>query len=113
MNPRSAASPQQPIAAKHIHLFDASGFITLYPKNSSLFIESIAVLPNTQGQGIGKALMNFAETTAKSKGLSTLELYTNAKMTENLSLYPHLGFTQTDRRLENGFDRIYFQKTLS
>jgi len=101
------------IATKQIHLFESSGFITLYPKEPALFIESIAVLPNAQGRGIGKALMDFADTNARALGLTSLELYTNAKMTENLTLYPHLGFTQTGRRQENGYDRVYFQKHLT
>jgi len=33
-------------------------------------------------------------------------------MTENLSLYPALGYHQFDRRVEDGFERIYFRKTL-
>jgi hypothetical protein len=33
-------------------------------------------------------------------------------MTENLGLYPRLGYQQFDRRVEDGFDRVYFEKTL-
>jgi len=31
-------------------------------------------------------------------------------MQENLSLYRHLGYIETDRRYEDGFDRVYFEK---
>jgi hypothetical protein len=33
-------------------------------------------------------------------------------MTDNLSLYPHLGYAEVDRRTEDGFNRVYFEKDL-
>lgn len=57
-------------------------------------------------------MIEFVEQKAKAEGYCRLELYTNAKMTENLGLYPRLGYQQFDRRIENGFDRVYFYKTL-
>lgn len=41
-----------------------------------------------------------------------MELYTNAKMTENLTLYARLGWRETDRRTEQGFERVYFEKAV-
>jgi hypothetical protein len=34
-------------------------------------------------------------------------------MTENLRLYPSLGYDLIDRRREHGFDRVYFRKSLA
>jgi len=34
-------------------------------------------------------------------------------MHENLALYPQLGYTRTGERRENGFDRVYFEKTVT
>ena len=42
-----------------------------------------------------------------------VELYTNAQMTENLSLYPRLGYAKTGRRMEDGFDRVFYRKELA
>ncbi|MEQ9160672.1 MAG: hypothetical protein RLO10_10775 [Roseovarius indicus] len=39
-----------------------------------------------------------------------MQLYTNEKMVANLSIYPHLGYAETDRRTEDGFNRVYFEK---
>lgn len=89
------------------------GYIVLYPRDDHLHVENVAVGPANQGQGIGVALMSFAEEQARRHGCAALELYTNAKMTENLSLYPKLGYEETDRRTEDGFDRVYFRKTLA
>ena len=33
-------------------------------------------------------------------------------MTENLALYPALGYVETGRRVEDGFSRVYFSKRL-
>lgn len=41
-----------------------------------------------------------------------MALYTNAKMHENLRLYPHLGFTETARRRDQGYDRVFFRKAV-
>ena len=45
-------------------------------------------------------------------GLARVTLYTNARMHENLVLYPRLGYVEIDRRREDGFDRVYFEKML-
>jgi hypothetical protein len=37
-------------------------------------------------------------------------LYTNAAMSENLALYPRLGYREVDRRRDAGFDRVFFAK---
>jgi hypothetical protein len=33
-------------------------------------------------------------------------------MTENLSMYAHLGFVETHRAMEKGFHRVYLRLTL-
>ncbi len=88
------------------------GYIILFPRGDHLFVENVAVHPDAQGGGIGAALLEFAEAEARRRARSALELYTNAKMTENLSLYPRLGYRETGRRREAGFDRVYFRKDL-
>ena len=40
-------------------------------------------------------------------------LASNAAMTANLALYPRLGYRRTGRRVENGYDRVYFEKELA
>jgi ribosomal protein S18 acetylase RimI-like enzyme len=89
-----------------------AGFIVHYPCKDHVHIENVAVLPSFAGRGIGSKLIAMAEETARAKGFSAVELYTNEKMTENLSLYPHLGYRETGRREEAGFSRVYFRKEL-
>ena len=88
------------------------GFIVFFPKNGTMFLENIAVRSSAAGRGIGKALMAHCEAAARDLGLPAIELYTNEKMTANLSMYPHLGYAETERRDEEGFKRVYFRKVL-
>jgi GNAT superfamily N-acetyltransferase len=88
-----------------------AGLIVLIATPDHLLIENVAVDPDRQGTGIGGALMAYAETYAHERGLHELRLYTNAAMTINLTLYPHLGYTEVERRSDDGFERIFFSKT--
>ncbi len=89
-----------------------SGAIVLIPSADHLSIENIAVDPSKQGEGLGCALLTFAESRARAEGIHTLRLYTNAKMTENLIFYPRRGYKEVGRRSENGFERVFFVKRL-
>ena len=89
------------------------GFIVFFPRRDHLHIENVAVLPSSQGQGLGKSLIAYAEQEARHRGIGAVELYTNVKMTENLEFYPKLGYIEIDRRKEDGFSRVFFRKVLS
>ena len=86
------------------------GFIVFYAKENYIFLENVAVLPSAAGRGIGRALISFCENNARERGLNAVHLYTNEKMTENLSIYLKLGYIEVGRRTEDGFNRIYFEK---
>ena len=89
------------------------GVLVLRPQQDSLLLENVAVAPAKQGQGVGRALLAFAEEHARRLNLSKISLYTHALMTENLALYPRLGYVEVARNQEHGFDRVFFEKTLS
>ncbi len=104
------------IKAKVVHVIvnDGSvlGFIVLYPRDDHIHLENVAVFPEQIGRGIGGQLLAFAEHEARRLGLPAVELYTNEKMTENLSIYLYLGYQEIDRRKEAGFSRVYFRKDI-
>ena len=88
------------------------GVLVLQPTAGSLLLENVAVRPERQGRGIGRMLIAFAEREAARRGFDEVTLYTNAKMTENLSFYPALGYTAVAWRSEYGFDRVFFRKVI-
>jgi ribosomal protein S18 acetylase RimI-like enzyme len=89
-----------------------AGYIVFYPRAEDMFLENVAVHPDFRGQGMGRELIGFFEVQARDAGFRTVRLYTNAAMAANLGLYPRLGYVQTERRIEDGFDRVYFEKRL-
>lgn len=89
-----------------------AGIIVLLARDDHLFVENVAVDPAFQGRGLGRRLMAFAETTARERGLSSIRLYTNVHMSENFPFYLRLGYVETARVHEDGYDRVYFMKAL-
>lgn len=88
------------------------GYVVCYPLGDVMHLENVAVLPAAAGRGMGRALIGHCEAAARGARLAAVELYTNAKMAANLSIYPHLGYRETGRRREDGFDRVFFRKDL-
>lgn len=86
--------------------------LVMMPEANHLFLENIAVHPEEQGQGLGRQLMEWVDTYARELGLSAVELYTNELMTENLAFYPRLGYVEVDRRMDEGFRRVFMRKSL-
>ena len=88
------------------------GYIVMFESDGVFHVENVAVHPFKHGCGFGGQLLEFAESEAKERGYEKISLYTNVRMTENLSFYPAHGYRETGRRNEDGFDRVYFSKEL-
>ncbi len=105
------------IKKKHVHIavLDGQflGYVVFFKQGDTIQLENVAVEPAITRNGIGKQLINFVEDAARNAGIARVELYTNEMMTENLLLYPKLGYIEIDRRNEAGFNRVYFLKRLS
>jgi ribosomal protein S18 acetylase RimI-like enzyme len=91
---------------------DVRGLLVSFPQNDCYFIENVAVRPDFQGNGYGKKLMTFAAEQARAVHLAEICLYTNIAMTENLIFYSKLGFEEIERKIENGYHRVYLRKRL-
>ncbi len=105
-------------AQAHGHLYvaemdqEVAGFVVFYSRDDHMHLENVAVSPAHQGKRIGGRLIEFVEQETRKRGLDTVELYTNVKMTGNLTLYPALGYEEIGRWSEDGFDRVFYRKTL-
>jgi ribosomal protein S18 acetylase RimI-like enzyme len=69
---------------------------------NNLYIHRLAVHPNFQKKGVGKALMDFAENFARKKDYESVRLDTFSKNKRNLKFYKSRGY----HRLQE----IYFPK---
>jgi len=73
------------------------------------FLENIAVNPCVQRSGFGLTLIKHVIALARDSGCSSIELYTNELMTENIAWYKKLGFSEFDHVVEDGFSRVYMR----
>ena len=92
---------------------EPAGVLVLHPRDDHLLVENVAVAPTYQGRGLGRRLLDQAEREARARGLRELRLYTNQAMTENLAMYPALGYRETGRNEEDGFARVHFAKAVA
>jgi len=91
---------------------DVVGAIVRWIVDGDMYVDNIAVDPEAHGRGIGNTLLELAADEGRRNGCGRVWLYTNAVMTENIGFYERRGFTQYDRRTDQGYDRIYFERTL-
>lgn len=104
------------VAASQVHVLIEDGgllgYIVAMARANCWFVDNVALAPEHQGRGLGRRLMDLAEAAARQHGLPEVRLYTNVVMTENIGFYGRLGFIETGRVREHGFDRVYMAKRL-
>ena len=104
------------IRAGHVWLVPVkagvAGVLVQYETHEGFYVDTVAVLPESQGTGVGKALLQFAEQEALRRGYTSIYLCTNSKMTENQAFYPRIGYVERERRNEAGYARIFYIKSL-
>lgn len=80
-------------------------YTTLLETNGALHLNKIYLLPEQQGKGLGKQMLQFAETSVKELGAAALELNVN-KYNKALHFYNHNGYTLKEEAvidIGNGF----------
>ncbi|MEI4470756.1 GNAT family N-acetyltransferase [Frigidibacter sp. MR17.24] len=104
------------VAAGRVLVLEEDGavraLLVLIPEPGALLLDNVAVARAAQGRGLGRALVAEAEARARALGLPVLRLYTHARMDTNIALYQRLGFEITDRRVQNGRERVFMAKAL-
>ena len=75
------------------------GCVSLVNKNNLLYLGMLTVQPTIQAKGIGKALLDAAETTAISLGLHTIEMTVISVRTNLIEWYIRKGYQPTGETL--------------
>ena len=105
------------IARDQVHVaaigHEIVGVLVLAVTGEGLCLDNVAVRPQAWGTGIGRRLLQLAETEARRHDFSSIYLYTNEQMTESRALYGRIGYVEYDRRVIDGYARIFFRKTLT
>lgn len=105
------------IARHQVWVADANeeiiGGLVLILYADYILLDNIAVHPNYQGRGVGRALLQLADAEALRQGYGELRLYTHVTMTENIDLYTRIGWIETHRGEQAGYARVFMRKQLS
>ena len=91
---------------------EIAGMLVLEPAADYLLLDNIAVAPAWQGRGVGRLLLDFADAEARRAGHTELRLYTHVLMHENIALYARLGWQETGRGEQSGFQRVFMRKAV-
>jgi GNAT superfamily N-acetyltransferase len=62
--------------------------------------------------GLGRRLLGFAEDEALRRGYHEIRLYTHQTMVENQRLHTSIGYEETGRGTEAGYDHVFMRKPL-
>lgn len=112
MNADFATQIERGLVYIALHARQFAGYVVFFPEGDHLHLDAVAVLPEHSGKGVGKALIRYVEQVARRDGFKAVELYTNEAMIENLAMYPKLGYQETQRKRDAGYNRVFFRKTV-
>jgi N-acetylglutamate synthase-like GNAT family acetyltransferase len=91
---------------------ELAGVIVLDTTDEGFLLFNVAVDPVRKGKGVGRALLEFAESEALRAGFDSIYLFTHEKMTENQDLYARIGYIEYDRRPVEDFHIVFMRKPL-
>ena len=75
-------------------------------------IKRLWVAPSARGLGLGRRLMEAAESAAQQQAVKILRLDTNSALAEALQLYRSTGWTEIDRFNDDPYPDLFFEKHL-
>lgn len=87
-----------------------AGVLETVAEEDHLWVETVAVRSDLQGQGLGQILMAKAEDEARAKGLGAVRLLTNAALTSNLAFYRANGYATDKTEPFRGGFVVWFSK---
>lgn len=76
---------------------DLSGVLILATATPKAHLMNVAVSPDARGRGIGGQLIRWALELAQEAGCAEIALATHVDMPDNVALYAHLGWRETER----------------
>jgi ribosomal protein S18 acetylase RimI-like enzyme len=75
-------------------------------------LKRMRVMPEWQGQGIGRTMLEALETEISSRGYVSIELDTTTNQTAAQKLYEHSGYEEIRRQESAQFELIFYRKEL-
>ena len=88
------------------------GYLVIDRTGDAAHIEQVSVVPEAQGRGVGRGLMDHARRWAEANGFRSLTLMTFRDVAWNEPLYAHLGFrTLTEDEMTDELRAIRARET--
>jgi putative acetyltransferase len=85
------------------------GTASVMPKGDQLYLRSMAILPSSQGRGIGQELLDAVEGYARQMEFAGILLYTTPFLAGAIRLYEQNGFERAgDDRSDDFFGTYWF-----
>jgi GNAT superfamily N-acetyltransferase len=88
------------------------GVLVLEWSGAEPFIDNVAVDPIVAGTGVGRRLLELAESEARRHGHGGITLSTNERMADNLVLYERIGYVAFEHRTVGAYRRVFMRKAL-
>lgn len=107
---RLTAAALKDKAAQEIGFVAASdacllGCAFLAERDNHFYLGKLAVVPEAQGLGIGRRLLETVEDHVRLSGKPALELQTRIELSANRQAFRHLGFSEVARTVHDGYLR--------
>ncbi|MHA1158342.1 MAG: GNAT family N-acetyltransferase [Alphaproteobacteria bacterium] len=111
--PSMAGASAEDIANHNVWVVEVGetivGGLVLVPNHDFMLLANVAVHPDARGIGLGRRLLELAETETRKRGLIELRLNTHAGMAESISMYARNGWI----RVRRDGNRVAMKKTLT
>lgn len=89
-----------------------AGALVLRVDGDRLWVDNVAVASRFRGTGIGRVLLIHAERHGQQLRYDALHLFTHELMSENRAMYGRNGWREENRRVVDGYPRIFMTKVL-
>jgi len=76
--------------------------------DDTLYVGKVALRPDYQGHGVGRAFFDVAEDLARQFGLSRLRLETRVELTGNHAAFARIGFNKVSEGTHAGYSKPTF-----
>ena len=88
------------------------GYISFSQFSDHLYVDTLAVLPQHRGRGLGCRLLAFVESESVRHGLNSVKLFADEKAGADVDFYRRRGYQETGRCEARDFGRVFFDKTI-
>nr|WP_198671113.1 GNAT family N-acetyltransferase [Oceanibium sediminis] len=104
------------VDAEHISVYVVEnavrGFVCYWIDGPDVHVEALALAARARRKGAGRMLLDHVDRQGLRAHCRRLIFHSNAQNFENLAYFRGKGLQETDRRIDNGYERIVMERYL-